>query len=132
MGLVLRRLFTQPSRTITQSWPTGSAQAAAAYELRHDIVDECVDNDGSFGQECGPFRQYRRDVGPANDGCVTETTTYRLAIPWFGWLFSLPMRRAIRHRRAVGTGSPWWAPPDRLNEVSDLIERKVKELMATL
>ena len=116
MGLVLRRLFTQPSRTITQSWPTGSAQAAAAYELRHDIVDECVDNDGSFGQECGPFRQYRRDVGRANDGGVTETTTYRLAIPWFGWLFALPMRRAIRHRRAVGTGSPWWAPPDRLNE----------------
>jgi MFS family permease len=47
---------------------------------------------------------------------MRETTTYRLSVPWFGWVFVLPMRHAIRKRRAVGTPQPWWSPPDRLNE----------------
>lgn len=39
-----------------------------------------------------------------------------MSIPWFGWLFALPMRRAIRQRRAPNSPQPWWSPPDRLNE----------------
>jgi len=110
------RLFTHSPRTITQVWAPGSMQASAAGRERHDVVDEHLAEDGSFVQENGPFREYRRDLTPTADGGVVETTTYRLSIPWFGWLFELPMRRAIRNRRAIGSGSPWWAPPDRLSE----------------
>ncbi len=110
------RLFTHSPRTITREWAAGSPQAAAAAIERHDVVDEQAADDGSFSQQSGPFRHYRRDITRAPDGGVVETTTYRLSIPWFGWLFEWPMRRAIRNRRAIGSGSPWWAPPDRLSE----------------
>ena len=79
------------------------------------MLDEVVDDDGSFGQAHGPFHTYRREVAVGPNGDLTETTIYRLLIPWFGWLFSLPIRRALRHRRPAGAPNPWWAPPDRLN-----------------
>ncbi|MGB8857954.1 MAG: MFS transporter [Ilumatobacteraceae bacterium] len=110
-----RRPFARSVATITQAWPVGSAAAATAREPRSDVLDERVAGDGTFVQETGPFRSYRREV-VTSDGDVTETTTYRLSIPWFGWLFALPIRRAIRHRRPDGARHPWWAPPDRLNE----------------
>jgi len=110
------RLFTHSPRTITQVWAPGSMQASTAERERHDVVDEQIADDGSFVQETGPFVDYRRTVTPTDDGGVVETTTYRLSIPWFGWLFELPMRRALRHRRFPGGGSPWWAPPDRLSD----------------
>ncbi|MEZ5249275.1 MAG: hypothetical protein R2713_08705 [Ilumatobacteraceae bacterium] len=69
-----------------------------------------------FEQVEGPFTDYRRVVevrdraGPE----VVDTTTYRLDIPWFGWLFRWPVRHALGQHRA-GTGTPpAWAPPDRL------------------
>ncbi|MDO8362515.1 MAG: MFS transporter [Actinomycetota bacterium] len=102
--------------TIQQSWPAGSAQAAIAGTPRSDVLDEEHDGDGRFSQERGPFRHYQRRLEHAADGTVTETITYRLEIPWFGRLFFLPMRRALRHRRPEGAASPWWAPPDRLSE----------------
>jgi MFS family permease len=112
---VPRRPFTPSTGTITQAWPAGSAEAATAREPRTDVLDERVDDDGSFSQEAGPFRRYRRELHSA-DGTVTETISYRLSIPWFGWLFALPIRRALRHRRPPGSRHPWWAPPDRLDE----------------
>ena len=102
--------------TLTQVWPAGSPQAATALTPRADVVEERVEDDGSFAQEIGPLREYRREVASQADGSVVETIRYRLSIPWFGWLFALPMRRALRHRRPEGARSPWWAPPDRLDE----------------
>ena len=102
--------------TLTQEWPAGSPQAASALTPRADMLEERREGDGSFSQETGPLREYRREVTPQPDGGVTETITYRLVIPWFGWLFALPMRRALRHRRPPDARSPWWAPPDRLDE----------------
>jgi len=102
--------------TLTQVWPAGSPQAATALTPRADVVEERVEDDGSFAQEIGPLREYRREVASQADGGVVETIRYRLSIPWFGWLFALPMRRALRHRRPEGARSPWWAPPDRLDE----------------
>lgn len=65
----------------------------------------------------GPFREYRRDLSasPRPDGGhdVVETTSYRLAIPVWGWLFSWPIRRALVRRQ--DDFSYWWAPPDRLS-----------------
>lgn len=80
------------------------------------MCDERANGEGVFEQESGPFNSYRRRVDLAPDGTVTETTQYRLSVPWFGWVFALPMRHAIRHRRDAGTAQPWWSPPDRLNE----------------
>jgi MFS family permease len=70
---------------------------------------------GTFEQSAGPFRSYRRTVA-VHDGTTTETITYRLSIPWFGGLFALPVRHALRRPRPAGAPSPWWAPPDRLTE----------------
>jgi len=76
---------------------------------RDDFVVEADAGGGRFVQRSGPFADYARTV----DG-GRETIRYRLDIPWFAWLFALPVRRALRHRRPPGSPQPWWAPPDRL------------------
>jgi MFS family permease len=88
---------------------------------RVDIVaeTEASDNgDGAdrFGLAEGPFREYERSLEVTPDGdrwTVRETTTYRLAIPVWGWLFQIPVRRALRSRK--DEFGYWWAPPDRLD-----------------
>ncbi len=100
---------------------------------RSDLLVERVDEAGGFTIESGPFHRYHRTVvverGTPPDQCsVTETITYRLAIPVWGFLFELPVRHQLRRPRppqattSDGTGSgpagtrhPWWAPPDRLD-----------------
>ena len=53
---------------------------------------------------------------PSADGHGTvDTVDYHLAVPWFGWLYWLPMRRALR-RHASEQAMPWWSPPDRLDQ----------------
>lgn len=56
------------------------------------------------------------DVEQLADGrlAVTSTTSFRLAIPYFAWLFVLPVRRVLA-RPDQGHRQPWWAPPDRLD-----------------
>lgn len=110
--------------TLTQSWPVGSPRAQIAVTPRTDVCDEYVvainergdPSECHFEQAAGPFKSYRRDVVTGDNGKVRETTSYRLSVPWFGFVFALPMRRAIRHRRDAGAAQPWWSPPDRLNE----------------
>ena len=108
--------FINTPAAITQVWPAHSPAAQVATEPRTDVLQEQPEADGSFSQKVGPFYRYRRELVTGDDGAVTETTTYRLRIPWFGWLFALPIRRALRHRRSAGTTRPWWAPPDLLDE----------------
>ena len=45
---------------------------------------------------------------------VDEIIRYRIVIPWFGWLFALPLRNTLRHRPR-DEAMPWWSPPDRLS-----------------
>lgn len=83
---------------------------------RDDIVAETEPDGATYGLAEGPFREYQRtlDVSPASDGwTVKETTTYRLAIPVWGWLFRIPVGRALRTRK--DSFGYWWAPPDRLD-----------------
>ncbi|MDG2027140.1 MAG: MFS transporter [Acidimicrobiales bacterium] len=83
---------------------------------RTDIVAERAEADGSYEMDEGPFRAYRRELDATRDGdvwSVEETTTYRLAIPVWGWLFRFPVARALRRRQE--TFGYWWAPPDRLD-----------------
>lgn len=102
--------------TITTVWPAGSPEAETVATPRSDVVDEQVEPDGSFSQVAGPFSRYRREVVVRDDGSASETTTYRISIPWFGWLFARALRRSLRTRRPEGAPSPWWSPPDRLSE----------------
>ncbi len=66
-----------------------------------------------FEQQAGPFSAYERTLQVQGDE-VIDTTTYRIDIPWFGWLFRWPLRHALRQRAAGNGTQPAWAPPDRL------------------
>ena len=99
-------------------------ERAERRELRRDIVAEQAAGDDRFEAEEGPFRHYERHLSlreaEADDTDsgeeaweLVETTTYRLAVPVWAWLFHFPVRHALRHRKDVY--SYWWAPPDRLD-----------------
>ena len=71
------------------------------------IVLEQAVGDGVFEAAEGPFRTYRRE----GDG-----VEFRLAIPFFAWIFVLPVRHELRKQlRGEASGMPWWAPADRLS-----------------
>ena len=107
---------------IARSWPAKSATAEHVRAPRDDIVRERADGDGRFVQESGPFLEYERVVGDGADGTtIEERTAYRYHLPWFGWLFALPIRWTIARRghdpasdRPPAHRTPAWAPPDRL------------------
>jgi MFS family permease len=89
---------------------------------RDDLVGErpVETTDGTllFVAAHGPVGHYQRRVTseplPGGDRAVTSTTDIRLAIPYFGWLFTLPVRHALG-RLAPPGHQPWWAPPERLD-----------------
>ena len=83
---------------------------------RDDILLEQADDDGAFSCAQGPFRTYRRTLRDLGHS-VEEVTEQRLAIPWFAWLFVLPVRAALKRPPADRQGGlrAWWAPPDRLD-----------------
>jgi MFS family permease len=109
------RAVPHRDHTLTSVWPADSPAAATALTPRDDLLREVEVAPGEFAQDEGPFRHYRRTV-VATATEVTETIVYKLSIPWFGALFSLPVRRVLHHRPSPGQPTPWWAPPDRLNE----------------
>jgi MFS family permease len=85
---------------------------------RSGLVAEEEVAPGEFVQQDGPFQRYRRAVVVEHlaDGRVrvAQTVELRLAIPFFSWLFAVPVRLALR---PIGPGriAPWWGPPARLN-----------------
>ena len=94
-------------------------------EPRHDIVVERPPSiDGAlhrFELAEGPFSHWRREVQltPAASGAdlveVREEISMRLAVPVWGALFTLPMRRELRRPPDPQRRPPWWAPPDVLS-----------------
>jgi MFS family permease len=109
--------------TTRATWPTGTGPAdpvrVALLTPRDDLLREDDRGEGRFACAEGPFRTYRRTLVDHGDH-VDETTTFHLAIPWFAWLFLLPVRATLK--RAPGTRHSglraWWAPPDRLDQRS--------------
>jgi MFS family permease len=93
------------------------AELAKRREPRTDIVAEQTAGDDRWELGEGPFRHYERrlDAIPSESGrwTVRETISFRLAIPVWGWLFQIPVRRALKSRQ--DTFGYWWAPPDRLD-----------------
>jgi MFS family permease len=97
--------------TVRTRWDRGSPGVDELATPRDDIVAEQVAGPDRFTQAEGPFTSYERVLHRDDDG-INETITYRLDVPWFGWLFAGPVRAALHHRRH---GQPWWAPPERLD-----------------
>ena len=88
-------------------------------EPRRGFVVERSRGDGSFEAVQGPFVSYRRAVeveAPGPDGAhvVRQTVEYRLDLPYFGWLFALPVRRHLS-RLVTSPTLPWWGPPEHLD-----------------
>ena len=121
-------------RILTRTWPLDDEHRERLLTTRDDLVrerqlddddtsehlDRQADTSGeqlSFVQDHGPFSTYRRDVSVTDEN-ITESTTYRLNIPWFGWLFKLPIHRVLA-RRMSHRG--WWAPPDQLDSTQVLV-----------
>lgn len=107
-------------RTVEATTTVSDDDLASHLAPRDDVVREAEptgpDDDRRFGLDCGPFRHYERRVRvrPAGDGTheVTQTTTYRLGIGFWSFLFVLPIGRVLR--RPAGK-APWWAPPQVLD-----------------
>ncbi len=86
---------------------------------RTDLLVEDIVGEGTFVQQDGPFEHYERrvEVEAAADGegrhQVTQTVDFRLALPYFRFLFSPGVRSALR--RPGRPRAPWWAPPEHLD-----------------
>jgi MFS family permease len=111
---------------VVREWPAVEAVGEILRRPRDDLVLERAAGDGTFEQVEGPFTSYQRQLTliTTDDGDRwRETTRYRWSLPWFAWLFTLPLRWAIARRGAAPTHdaqarafqTPWWAPPDRLD-----------------
>ena len=86
---------------------------------RTDLLLEDDAGDGVFRERDGPFERYERRVetepvaGPNGGYRVTQTVDFRLALPYFRFLFTPPVRLALK--RPGRARAPWWAPPEHLD-----------------
>lgn len=110
-------------RELTRTWPDDAGHHHVL-EPRADLVAERVVDEPHgrrFVLATGPFTDYERRI-ERRDGELVETTRYQVTIPWFGWVFALPIRWFLSRRRALHpTAPPWWAPPDRINDRHALV-----------
>lgn len=115
-------------RHIVRRWPATDEVRTALAAPRDDLISEVPgEEEGTFVQADGPFDGYRRTVVDEGDQLL-ERTTYRLLLPWFGWLFALPVRWTIARRgrppalpgdargQKTPQSTPWWSPPDHLTQ----------------
>lgn len=89
-----------------------AADLDAMLQPRTDLLVEEEAGDGRFVAARGPVTTYRREVR-IDQGVATQTLVFDLALPYFGWLFVLPFKRALS--RPPGASTPWWAPPAPLD-----------------
>jgi MFS family permease len=109
--------------TVATTRVVPSDRVASYLRPRSDLAEERPDGDGRFVLDRGPFTRYERlvevEAGPTEGtSTVTERVRYRLAIPVWGFLFELPVRRRLRKDWVdlpPRTGHAWWEPPDRLD-----------------
>lgn len=96
-----------------------AAELPGVLAARDGLVRERAVGDGCFELADGPFRRYRRTVRvqPGADGRVrvAQRVEFSLAVPYFAWLFVLPVRARLARIGPDAGPPPWWAPPDRLD-----------------
>ena len=96
----------------------------ALFAARRGLVDEHQTGEGVFEAERGAVAGYRREIevierGP-DSATVRQEVRFRVAIPYWGWLFHVPMAREMG-RIGRAERRPWWAPPDTFDERSALV-----------
>jgi len=106
------------ARVVVRS-ETDAAGVAEILRPRTDVVLERDAGEGRFEAESGPVLSYERTVdvvrgtAPGQPVLVTQTVDFRLAVPYFGFLFVPLFKRAL-HQKGTER-APWWAPPARLD-----------------
>ena len=111
---------------LVRRWPDTPDERERLLAPRDDLVLEAPDAPPNepgqlrrFRQDDGPFTSYQRTVTTDRSADeLVETTSYAVTIPWFGWLFRLPVRRVLARK---GSHRSWWAPPDRLDATQLLV-----------
>jgi MFS family permease len=104
-------MFGEAVSTVVAVHPAGERDRLLA--PRDDaLVRESVEGPGVFGCADGPFDHYRRVVRDLADGSVEVAAEFSVRPPFWGNLFVPGLRRSLV--RPPG-GTPWWAPPDRLD-----------------
>ncbi len=111
---------------LIRRWPDTPEQRDRLLAPRDDLLLETPDTPADtrvradrFRQDDGPFAAYERTVTTDRTrGQLVETTRYAVTIPWFGWLFRLPVRRVLARK---GSHQSWWVPPDRLDATQLLV-----------
>lgn len=84
--------------------------AGALERATSGVVDEREVSPGVYECAEGPVRRYRR---------TGDTVEFALAVPFFAWLFVVPVKQQLRRQLREGTAAmPWWAPADRLDQRS--------------
>ena len=95
---------------------------------RCGLIAERPAGDGKFELAEGAVRSYRRTVTTERlaDGeiRVRQAVEFQLGLPYFTWVFAIPLRLAIGRVRPEPR-PPWWAPPQRL-------DRRAAVVLATL
>jgi len=121
MGHQYARPVESGGRRLIRRWPDDPDHRQRLLEPRDDLLGEVPEPaPGSlarFRQGDGPFTSYSRTVTSDADRLV-ETTHYSVTIPWFGWLFRVPVQRVIARR---SSHRAWWFPPDRLDPTQLLV-----------
>jgi MFS family permease len=120
------RLVESGGRSVVRRWPDDPDHRQLLLAPRDDLLVETPLSDdvvgerpARFGQDDGPFAHYERTVAADHDTTeLVETTRYRVVVPWFGWLFRIPVRRVLARR---GSHRSWWFPPDRLDATQVLV-----------
>lgn len=88
------------------------------HDDRSDHGDHGASGRRTFHAAHGPFSHYERSVAwhPTSDGgmVVSQRVEWRLAFPYWRWLYRPMMGRVLADGMAPGT-RPWWLFPDRLS-----------------
>ena len=87
---------------------------------RDGVIRERALGSGRFDVVEGPFTHYRRTVvvehlADGRRAHITQTVEFGLAIPYFAFLFVLPIRGQLKRIGGPTQRFPWWSPPCRLD-----------------
>ena len=99
-------------------------ELSALLKPRRGLVDERQVGEGVFESERGAVSGYRRELEVIERSDVSATVRqevqFRVAIPYWGWMFHGPMARELG-RIGRAERRPWWAPPNTFDERSALV-----------
>jgi len=101
------------------SAPAGSPTSASDPMLTSASPDEVPRRgEAVFEYEAGPFRRYRRTVAWSGDGrhCrVEESVDWKIAVPYWAWIFEPLVRHTFRRGGPPHGTRPWYVVPGRLS-----------------